>query len=244
MGGSANGGLNAEELALLRMSVGYGRQQSRRPLSPVEVGEHLARLRRSGDSRGECGRIVGIDSSGVGRFLKLLELPTDVQSLVDWGSRTDFLSFSAAVELGRVNDSESQRALTSAILKEGLSSKEVSQVVQLITRSGAEVRDAVEEILGMRPIVVRRFLFIGSVGESGLATQLGHLRQAERDALLGKSLEHLGLSGASGRLGTRAFTLVGGEEFGESLTRLGSDRVEVLLRDHLQESVDDAPGRS
>ncbi len=62
----------------------------------------------------------------------------------------------------------------------------------------------------MRPVIERKFVFIGSVADRSITAVLMECTQREKDALLDRSLKTLGLIGASGRLGSRRFTLVGG----------------------------------
>ena len=243
MGYSVWRGLSADELALLRMSVGYGRHQRGRPLYPVECGRLFRRAERAGASRAESAREVRLDASGVGRFLRLLELPPEVQDWVDWG-RGNFVGFSSASELVRLRDHEEQRLLADAILSDRLTSKEVRQVVQLRERSNRAVEECVAEIVGMRPVVEKRYVFMGAVVDGDIVAALGDLAQSKRDEILAGGIEAIGLCGASGRLGTQIFTLVGGEDFGESMARVGRGAIEGLVRDHLQESIESGASRS
>lgn len=236
-------GLRADELALLRMSVGYGRHQRGRPLFPVECGRLFRRAEREGASRAESARKVRLDASGVGRFLRLLDLPPEVQDWVDWG-RGKFVGFSSASELVRLKDHGAQSLVAEAILSDRLTSKEVRQVVQLRDRSRRAVSDCVQEVVGMRPVVEKRYVFMGAVADEGIVAALGDLAQSERDEILAGATEAIGLRGASGRLGTRIFTLVGGEDFGESMTQVGRGTIEGLVRDHLHESIESGSSRS
>ena len=226
------------------MSVGYGRRQRGRPLSPMEVGQLLRRALEQGASRSECAEKVGLDATGVGRFLRLSELPSDVQDWVDWGSGEDFIGFSCAAELVRLQDSDDQRIVGDAILSQRLSSKEVRQVSQLRRRSGRPTQQCVEEIVGMRPVVEKRYVFMGAVVDENTVATLGELAQSKRDALLSAGIAVIGLEGASGRLGARTFTLVGGEEFGRSMERVGKKSVERLVRENLQESIESGTSSS
>ena len=237
-------GLNALELGRLRMSVGYGRQKKGRPLSPVEVGLLLRKARDEGTSLQDCAEAVQLDGTGhIGRFLRILKLPEDVRHLVDWGAGEGFIGFTSAVELAGFRDPEDQRAVAESILSKGLRSKEVRQVAQLRKRSGRPVKDCVDEILGMRPTIERRYVFIGSVAEEDVA-QLVALTQTAKDSILKSGIERFNLRGATGRLGTRFFTLVGDERFNASMLDVGKENVEVLLRTHVSETVNNgASGR-
>ena len=95
-------GLNALELGRLRISLGYGTHKKGRPLSPIEVGALLRRACDAGQSLSECARVIRIHESGLARFLRVLELPADLQHLVGWGGSGDMIGFSCAAELVRI----------------------------------------------------------------------------------------------------------------------------------------------
>ncbi len=237
-------GLNAMDLGRLRMSVGYGRQKKGRPLSPVEVGLLLRKARDEGTSLEDCAEAVRLDGTGhIGRFLRILKLPEDVRHLVDWGAGKGFIGFTSAVELAKFPDPEDQRAVAEVILSKGLNSREVRQVAQLRKRSGRSVEECVDEVLRMRTVVERRYVFIGSVAEEDVA-RLGGLTQAAKDSVLKSGIERFNLQGATGRLGARFFTLVGDERFNVSMLDVGKENVEALLRSHISETVNNgASGR-
>ena len=97
--------LNPLELGRLRMSVGYGTHKKGRPLSPIEVGLYLRRARDAGISLNDCAKEIQLEGTGhIGRFLRILELPQDLQHLINWGSGKDFIGFSSAVELVRTQE--------------------------------------------------------------------------------------------------------------------------------------------
>lgn len=232
-------GLNALELGRLRMSVGYGRQKKGRPLSPVEVGLLLRKARDEGTSLKDCAAAVQLDGTGhVGRFLRILKLPEDIRHLVDWGAGEGFIGFTSAVELSGFRDPEDQRTVAEAILSKRLTSREVRQVVQIRKRSGRTIEACVEEILGMRPTVERRYVFIGSVAEEDVAG-LGGLTQTAKDSILKSGIRRFNFRGATGRLGTRFFTLVGDERFNASMLDVGKENIETLFRTHISETVSD-----
>ena len=233
-------GLNALELGRLRVSVGYGTHKKGRPLSPIEVAELVRRARAAGNTLSDCARAIRIDESGLGRFLRLLELPDDLRHLVDWGSGKYVLGYSRAVELVRIPDSDDMRAVANTVLERGLTSKETRQVVQILERSGRAAKDVLREVLGMRPVVERRYVFIGSVTDKSLSEELEKRSQREKDSLLHTAMAKLELVGASGRLGTSRFTLVGDEQFGSSMSKIGKERLEGLLCSTIAKELEDA----
>ena len=233
-------GLNALELGRLRVSVGYGTHKIGRPLSPVEVGELVNRARTAGNTMAECAREIRIDESGLGRFLRLLQLPEDLRHVVDWGSGGGVLGYSRAVELVRIPCHDDMRTVAKAVLEAGLNSKETRQVVQILERSGRPAEEVLQEVLGMRPVVERRYVFIGSVIDRSLSEALQEISQREKDALLLGAISRLGLVGASGRLGASRFTLVGDEQFGASMSKIGEEILEEELCSAIATELDDA----
>ncbi len=233
-------GLSALELGRLRMSVGYGSHRKGRPLSPVEVGALVRKALCEGASLADCARAMQLDGTGhIGRFVRILRLPDDVRHMVEWGAGRDFVGFTAAVELAKLGAAEDQRAVARAILAEGLSSREVRQVAQLRRRSGRAVEACVAEVVGMRPRVERRYVFVGSVAEEDVGA-LGARTQAVRDGILAGGIEDMGLRGVKGRLGARFFTLVGREPFDAEIGAVGEMGLEGRLRYHISEAVKDA----
>ena len=234
-------GLSALELGRLRLSVGYGTHKKGRPLSPVEVGLLLRQARRAGVALKDCAKAIQLNGTGhIGRFIRIRELPQDVLHLVDWGHPGDGIAFSCAVEMASLESDDDKRAVAQSVLAHGLESKEVRQVSQLRTRSGRAVGECVDEVLGMRPTVEKRYVFIGAVTEERLADALGKLTQRERDAILVSGIERLELSGGSGRLGQKFFTLVGDERFDAAMGRVGKDNVEGMLLAQIGEAISDA----
>lgn len=237
-------GLKALELGRLRMSVGYGTHKRGRPLSPVEVGVLLRKARSNGISLADCAKAIQLRGTGhIGRFLRILDLPADLQHLIDWGSGTNFIGFSSAVEMVKLEDTEDQYAVADAILSNGLSSKEVRQVAQLRHRSGRTIEACVREVLNMRPKVEKRYVFIGSVASENVDA-LQELTQPGRDMMLAAGMESVGLRSATGRLGARFFTLVGDERFNASMQEIGKENIEARLRSHISEAVKNAKSSS
>lgn len=233
-------GLSVLELGRLRMSVGYGTHKKGRPLSPIEVGLLLRKARSSGSSLAECANAIQLKGTGhIGRFLRIVDLPSELQHLIDWGSGKDFIGFSAAVELVKLEDTKDQYTVADAILSNGLSSKEVRQVTQLRHRSGRTIEACVQEIVNMRPKVEKRYVFIGSVGSENVEA-LKELTQPRRDLMLATGMESVGLRSATGRLGARFFTLVGDERFNTSMKEIGKENIETRLRSHISEAVKNA----
>ena len=222
------------------MSVGYGQHKKGRLLSPIEVGVLLQRACNAGSSLDECAKEIRIDTTGLRRFLRILELPDDLRHVIGWGNPRDAVGFSCAAELARIPGADDQRTVARAILADGLNSKEVRQVAQLRERSGRPVSECVKDVINTRPTIDRRYVFIGAIVDQGVQQALAGLSQRERDAVLVAGVEKIGLKGASGRLGPRFFTLVGDEGFGASMAHVGKQDIEARLRAYIAECVESA----
>ena len=222
------------------MSIGYGTHKKGRPLSPAEVGRLLRRAREAGASLEECAKAVNLKgTTQLSRFLQVLDLPQDLLHLVGWGRSADSVGFTSAVELTRVSDADDQRAIAGAILEQGLQTDEVRQVAQIRRRSRRPIEDCLSEVLGMRPTIERRYVFIGAVGDGDVQETLADLTQAQRNALLKAGLESIALTAATGRLGEQLFTVVGDERLNTRLRRDGRRTIEAQLRSYIAENVTD-----
>lgn len=194
----------------LLMSV--GNRGGKRPLSPVEVGA----LMRDAINRGVSVKDLAIalhlnGSTMVGRFVRLLSLPSDVQLCTDWGRSPSTISFTSAFEISGLEHTREQSEVCLATLEHGLSAAELRSVVQLRRRSATSASLAVAEVLRGRTKVVRRHLIVGSIPESPLRGRLAALTQFERDALIKHALwDRYSLTvddDFSARLGEDRFTL-------------------------------------
>lgn len=231
-------GLSALELGRLRLSVGYGTHKKGRPLSPIEVGSFIQKACSEGVSLDECAQAIQLDGIGhIRRFLHILKLPEDIQHLVDWGSGKGIIGFTSAVELTKLENPEDQRTLAQFILSSDISSKEIRQVAQLRRRSGRSIQESVKEVIGMRPEVVRRYVFVGSIDPDNSAA-LGRLTQAERDSIMKSGIKAMSLQQVAGRLGEKFFTLVGQESFDASMREIGKENIERRLRSHIAEAIE------
>ena len=230
-------GLKPLELGRLRMSVGYGTHKKGRPLSPIEVGLCLQKARDAGASNKDCAQEIQLDSTGIGRFLRILDLPQEIQYLINWGSGKDFIGFSSAFELAGLERTDEQMFIAKATLSDGLNKTEIRQIVQIRTRSKRPIRECLQEVLDMRTVIEKRYVFIGSLNNRKVEDALAKLTQAERDFILRYGIDHLGLREVSGRLGKQFFTLVGGARFDESMKNIGKNRIEAGLRSHIAEAI-------
>ena len=237
-------GLTPIELGRLRMSVGYGGHKKGRLLSPIEVGLYFRRAYEAGEDSHACASASGLDKSGVIKFLKIAELPRDLQHMVDWGAPRDAIGFTAALELTRLENASDQSVVAEAILSNKFTSKEIRQIAQLRNRSGRLVEECIDEVLGMRPSIERCFVFIGIIDDKETEKHLSRLTQTKRNVIIENSIRKLNLSEVNGRLGTRLFTLVGGDKFNESMEAIGKEKIEIELRKYISKAISDVEPNS
>ena len=228
--------LSPQERQGLLLSVGTHR--GRRRLSPVEVARLFEKILAAGGSLSDCasaGRFEG--TTMVTRFLRLLKLPESIRHLVDWGNAPGTLGFSVAYELARLDDEVDEEKVVQSVLKCRLTGTEARQVVQLRNRSKRTVEECLNEVVGMRPHVEHRYVYIGAVTDAALRTSLKLMTQGQRDALLvGAVNSVLAVRDLVViKLGPDRFTLVGGADFGEAMNQR-KDSLEEEVNDALQEA--------
>ena len=201
----------------LLLSVATHRRQ--RPLSPIEVAGLFAKIINSGGTLSDCGRVANLGTTWVGRFLRLLKLPATVKHLVDWGSGAGMVAFTAGTELARLEQESDKELVVQAVIANRLSGSEVRQIVQLRMRSHRPIQDCIGEVIGMRPTIAKRFVYVGVISSPGLKEKLATMNQQQRDRLLARALDGV-LAGAAvtvARLGIDRFTLAGREDFGDAI---------------------------
>ena len=202
-------GLSDQELKELIISVGTHQQERR--LSPLEVAKILEKSIKAGASRRECAEAIGLGTTYVGYFLRLLNLSPEIQHLAKWGHAKGVgIAFSAMAWLTRLAP-EDQFYAAEAILKHDLTWKEVVELVQLASRSYKTIEKCVEAVLQRRPIIETRHLLVGAITSESVRSRLGNLIQSQRDELFNSVLVNLlGMEkGVTGRLGISRFSVIG-----------------------------------
>jgi hypothetical protein len=195
-----------DELAGLLTSVGGSHA---RRLSPVEVGALLRREKDRGVPVGRLTAELGLapGSSVVGWFLRLPDLPEEIQTLVRFGRPAAGLSLTQAAEVARLApDAEAMRRMALRAVEDGLTAAETRSAVQIAKRRGIGVPEAVSEVLAGRDVVVRRHVWIGTLTPSAA----GRLPAgaAERTGELSRVVRAAGVEHVSAAAGPARFTVV------------------------------------
>ena len=100
--------------------LSVGTHKGKRPLSPVEVAEGFQKAEKSGMTDQELADLVQLRyPTMIGRFKRLLNLSPDLRHLVDWGSSSSTISFTAASEVTRL-DQDDHWPVINSVLESGL----------------------------------------------------------------------------------------------------------------------------
>tara|TARA_B100000315_G_C14587383_1_gene593799 strand:+ start:2691 stop:3398 length:708 start_codon:yes stop_codon:yes gene_type:complete len=215
-----------------KLILSVGTHQGKRPLSPVEVAKAFEFLEASGMHPKELADLVSFKgTSMIGKFKRLLLLPEEIQVWVDWGNTSGpYISFSSASLLSGLKDSRDQNQVKDSVLKYTLRKSEIQQIVEIRKKFKKSIEECIESILKLRPEVIQRYIFIGSITDKNLISRLSELSENERNATFISILSsHISLQAdCSGRLGENKFSLVGDESFSEEIEKLKPDFATVV----------------
>jgi len=153
-------GLEKEQWQDLVLSVNVHRKNRR--LSPAQVGRILTTALQHTDLETLADRLNFKDTTLLRKIARLADLPPDVASMIDWGTRKGSLSMSSATEIQRLAEPELIRQAAIAAVENDFSRAEARQLVQIRTRTGVPLPSCVESVIGTRPKVERSELIIGS----------------------------------------------------------------------------------
>ncbi|MFC1907839.1 hypothetical protein ACFLWT_00325 [Chloroflexota bacterium] len=221
-------GISPENLRDLILTVGI--HKAERPLSPIEVAVLINTALNAGTTINEVSQESLLSEDMVRRFNQLTKLPAEIRHLVDWGRKLSKISFSAAVKIASLKLETEQVILGEATLEHGFSKKEVIEIVENRNRIGKPIDICIEETLKMRPQIIKKYLFIGSIKSQVVREGITNLSQKERDLLL-KTIINSNLPGLpswGGTLGENRFSIVGDEVLYQSLNSLPNDFATII----------------
>jgi hypothetical protein len=163
---------NPKRLAKLLASVNVS--HSDRPLGPLDVAEEISQMSSElNDDKKELENRLPIKSDMIKAFLRLLQLPPEIQDIVIWGQsnkETGEISFTSAQELVKLKNSDDILKLVGAIhsVPRPVSKNEIIGIVSLKNKNEQKtIDDCIEEVLNVtRPMVIQHFLFISGIQPS------------------------------------------------------------------------------
>ena len=174
-------GLSEDETKRLIVSVGTHR--SGRPLTPCEIALTFQKAINHGASLQDCADAVMLeDTTWVSRFLRTLKLDQSVRHLVGWGHAKSNVPFTSATEVARLDKKDHLLVFTS-IIEYRFSSNEIRELVQIRLRSGRSIEKCIDEVVALRPTIVRQHVFVGAVTSIKVKGILRSMTQNGRDAV-------------------------------------------------------------
>jgi len=235
MASSREPAFSQEELTGLLTSVGGS--HSRR-LSPVEVGQLLRREVERGVSSKRLAEELQMPAgtSVVTWFLRLPDLPEEVQGLVRFGRPPAGLSLTQAAEIARLHpDEQAMRDLATQTIENGFTGEETRSVIQLMKRRGISTEAAVAEVLQGRPTIERRHVLIGTLSDE-VRSRSTRLTNPEKERLLTSALRAIGVRAQDAKLSVRRYTLVLDDDEASRLRDEGldADTLEAKLNEALK----------
>lgn len=231
-------GLSPDEIRQLILSVGTHR--SKRPLSPVEVAHLMQAALDAGEKRTDIADKLHLeDPSIIGRFIRLLSLPLQVQQLIGWGSDPATVSFTAAAAIAQLDSSREQIELAKTVLENRFNKSETAQIVQIRHRSNKLLEDCIKTVLNQRPIIERRHVIIGELRSDKLRDKLRQISELERNNLLKSTLKRSvpNIPPLGTKLSSRYFLLVGDDRFHSVVSSLPGG-FEKSITEHLIQELD------
>jgi len=231
-------GLSTDEFQRLSGSIGIHRKG--RLLSPGECGQLLDRAKRAGNySLQDLAKSVHITDTGtIANFLRLLDVAPSYRHLVDWGQTGSTIAFTSAATLAKLDKSDQELCFVAAIAHK-LKKTEVEQIVQIRQRSGRNVSECIDEVVGMRPKLTTVNVIIGAIAVQSVVDQLSPLLQSDKDEILVRAIESTfpNLQGYSARLGNDTFTITAGDDDAnylhsraKTLEDIITERIQLLLQ--------------
>lgn len=104
---------------------------SSRDMSPIEIGRFLAET-ASRDGVGAATTEVGLKDQGtVKQFIRVLDLPEDLQAKVAWKRAAGSLPFTVAAEVARLSSADDARDLWSKAVAQKMTKKDVREAIGL-----------------------------------------------------------------------------------------------------------------
>lgn len=153
-------GLTADEWRDLVLSVNVHRKNRR--LAPFDAAGLIRKATLSADPSVVAEALGFTDLTTFNKILRLADLPPDLASLVEWGSRRGSLSMSTATELLRLPQDQQAPAIRLAV-ENNLTKEEARQVAQVNQRTGLPADQCVAQALKTRVKVERSELILGSI---------------------------------------------------------------------------------
>lgn len=162
--------LTADEYGNLVASVGT--HKGRRHLLPYQCSDLIDRTLK-GSSIEQVSNAIDISSSQITKFLNLKKLPPEIRKMVCFGKQKGCITFSTATEITRLDSDPEKLMLCRAALEYNLSKLEVISIIQRRDRSHLDLSNVIQEILKLRPVIERQYLYLIGIEKLNFENELG-----------------------------------------------------------------------
>ena len=150
-----------------------------RSLSPFEVAEDIQRMQSEGLEIQEISERLSIKQEMINQFLSLTKIPNECQNTIVWGTSTDVgVSFSTAVRIARLKESEDRRFLMKSAMKYKFSKKEMANIVTLLRNGPLSILECIEKITNIRPEIEYSYMYVITVNSETI-TELKNLSESK-----------------------------------------------------------------
>ena len=163
---------NPKRLAKLLASINVS--HSNRPLSPIQVAEEIRDLLSElNGNKNELQKRLPISQSIIDGFLRLLNMPKEIQDIIVWGEskkNTGEISFSAASYICKLKHNDDVLKLVGAMhaLDRPITKEEIKCIISLKKHNSEKpIENCTSEVIGVtRPVVIQHFIFISGIAPS------------------------------------------------------------------------------
>lgn len=162
--------LTEDEFSNLVASVGTHKQ--RRHLLPYQCSNLIDRALK-GSSIKRISDAIDISSKQITRFLNLKKLPPEIRKMICFGKQKGCIAFSTADEITHLPSDSEKLMLCRAALEYNLSKPEVISIIQRRDRSHLDLNSVIQEILKLRPVIERQYLYLIGIEKLNFENELG-----------------------------------------------------------------------
>jgi len=233
-------GLTEQETNDYLLSTGRTLKGVVKPLSPLEVMEYIQKMLDSGLTKNE---IIALSPFGkdmwVNHYVRFNKLIPEIQALADWGKTSlSTLGFTAVWHYYRFSD-EDQKYLYKKALEHRLSRDQVKEIAQFYERGFGSIEKCFEETLSWAPNKETYTLFIGSLVNEKLVSNLKNIKQLDKDLFLDKCLsEYFDTKNTpDSRLLDKKYTIIFKPEESEFYTKIKNKNFDKIISESLLKEI-------
>ena len=163
--------LETKEYAKLLLTITTQKHRKNRCLSPLETARDLKILLENDNwnYNSVSRRLKKLSVKQINEFLKLLQIPETVQTIVGWGNNPGKIDFSTAAKIAELDSSEFKDKLFKTIITYNLKKEETDDIIKLLKRNPEfNFEEAVERVIKLRPIVEKGYVIVTNISRESV----------------------------------------------------------------------------